>query len=123
VNDHQTVQIDLNHPVFQENLFALSKQDQFRVLSGLHKLKSMTWEQIYRHAGLKLETSQNLIGPHGSPLYSLKIEKDFRALGYREGAWLRFLSLHADYDKNHQKVQVDINHPIFQENLLSYNDC
>jgi hypothetical protein len=38
----ERLRLDLNNPVFQEQLLTLSKQDQLRVLSTLRKLAAMT---------------------------------------------------------------------------------
>lgn len=49
-----TILIDLNSQVFQRDLFALNKQEQTARLSTLKKIRSMTWQQVYVDAGLKL---------------------------------------------------------------------
>ena len=94
----ERLRLDLNNPVFQEQLLTLSKQDQLRVLSTLRKLAAMTWTQVYQDTGLKWELIHSRTGPQGVRLYSLRISKGFRALAYREGNWLRLLSLHPDHD-------------------------
>lgn len=37
------VKLDLNNPVFQKQLFTLSKEEQGNVLRTLRKLSQMTW--------------------------------------------------------------------------------
>lgn len=95
------VQLDLNNPVFQENLFKLPKPEAHSVLSTLRKLASMTWEQVYQDHGLKWEVIHSRPGPGGTRLYSFRLGKGFRALAYRDGAWLRILSLHPDHDSTY----------------------
>jgi hypothetical protein len=51
-----TVQLDLNSPVFQRDLFALGKQEQTALLSTLKRMRAMTWRQVYADSGLKWET-------------------------------------------------------------------
>lgn len=92
------VRLDLNNPVFQRNLFALSKDQQRQVFATLRKLFEMTWEQVYADPGLKWEAIVSRIGPHGGRLYSLRMGKGFRAVAYRQDDWLRILSLHPDHD-------------------------
>ncbi len=92
------LQLDLNNPGFQDELFALSKDEQRSVLDTLRKLSKMTWEELYRDAGLKWEAIVSKIGPGGGRLYSLRIGKGFRAVAFRQDDWLRFLSLHSDHD-------------------------
>jgi len=93
-----TILIDLNSQVFQRDLFALNKQEQTALLSTLKKIRSMTWRQIHVDAGLKWEIIHSRQGPNGQRLYSFRIGRAFRAVAYREGQWLRLLSLHPDHD-------------------------
>ncbi len=92
------VRLDLNNPVFQEMLFRLEKSDQLAVLNTLRKLSDLGWDRIYRDPGLKWEMIHSRAGPRAERLYSFRIGKKFRALAYREGEWLRILSLHPDHD-------------------------
>ncbi len=92
------LQLDLNNPEFQEQLFELGKDGQRSVLNTLRKLSKMTWEGVYRDAGLKWEALASKVGPHGARLYSLRMGKSFRAVACRQDDWLRILSLHPDHD-------------------------
>jgi small subunit ribosomal protein S6 len=49
------VRLDLNNPVFQENLLTLQKQERQAVLDTLNKIRQMTWNQVYRDSGLRWE--------------------------------------------------------------------
>ena len=95
---HQSVRLDLNNPVFQRQLFNLSKSEQHNTLNTLRKLADMTWQQVYTDHGLKWEVIISQIGPRGSKLFSFRIGKGFRGVGYRDRSWLRLLSLHPDHD-------------------------
>jgi len=64
------LRLDLNNPIFQEQLFSLPKQGQAGVLSSLRKLSKMTWEQVYRDAGIRWEVILSRSGPRGQRLYS-----------------------------------------------------
>jgi hypothetical protein len=92
------LKIDLNNPVFQKQLFDLSKKEQRDILNSLRKLSNMDWNQVYQDRGLNWEIINSRSGPLGERLYSLRIGKGFRAVAYREGQWMRFLSLHPDHD-------------------------
>jgi hypothetical protein len=92
------VQLDLNSTAFQRRLFGLEKDQQRAVLTTLRKLLEMTWDQVYRDAGLKWELISSQTGPEGEPVYSLRTGRGFRALAYRDGDWMRFHSLHPDHD-------------------------
>jgi hypothetical protein len=93
-----TVQLDLNSPVFQRDWFGLEKREQTALLTTLKKIRALTWPEVQTDAGLKWEAIQSRRGPDGQRLCSLRISRSFRALAYREGAWLRLLSLHPDHD-------------------------
>jgi len=99
---HQPVRLDLNNPVFQRQLFNLSKIDQRNILNTLRKLANMTWQQVYADYGLKWEAIISQKGPDGKNLYSFRIGKGFRGVAYRVGSWLRLLSLHPDHDSAYQ---------------------
>ena len=92
------MQLDLNNPVFQRQLFALEKEQQWDALRSLRRVSNMTWEQVYRDKGLKWEAISSRVGPHGGRLYSFRMGRGFRAVAYRDGPWLRVLSLHPDHD-------------------------
>jgi len=98
---NQTIRLDLNNPVFQSQLFALPKQDQWKVLRALRKLSYMTWPQVYQDRGLKWEVVFSRKGPQGERLYSFRISKGFRAVAYRDGTWMRLLTLHPDHDSTY----------------------
>ena len=96
----QTVRLDLNNPVFQRQLFRLSKIEQRNILNTLQKLANMTWQQVYADHGLKWETILSKKGLEGNKLYSFRIGKGFRGIAYRDGSWLRLLSLHPEPDSS-----------------------
>ena len=106
---HQPVRLDLNNPVFQRQLFKLSKSEQplgpeqlevegRNILNTLKKLVNMTWQQVYIEHGLKWEAILSKKGPGDKKLYSFRIGSRFRGVAYRDGVWLRILSLHPDHD-------------------------
>ena len=92
------IQLDLNNQEFQANLFALNKPDAWAVFKTLKLLQAMTWEQIQASKGLHWELIQSRQGPGGQRLYSMRISRSCRAVAWRDGAWLRLLSLHPDRD-------------------------
>jgi hypothetical protein len=98
----QAIQLDLNNSVFQKQLFDLPKKGQGDVLGSLKKLMKMNWDQVYADRGLKWEVISSRTGPKGSRLYSFRIGEGFRGVAFREGNWLRILSLHPDHDSAYQ---------------------
>ena len=94
----ELVLLDLNSPDFQRDLFALEKADQLALLSTLKRIREMTWAQVYGDSGLKWEAIHSRQGPNGKRLYSFRATKSFRVVGYRNGQWLKILSLHVNHD-------------------------
>ena len=92
-SDPQPIQLDLNNPVFQRQLFSLQKKDQGKVLGTLRKLMDMNWDQVYSDRGLNWEIILSRTGHRGSRLYSFRIGEGFRGISFREGNWLRILAL------------------------------
>jgi len=92
------IQLDLNNPVFQANLLDLCNNEAWAVLKTLRLLQQMNWEQVQDSKGLRWELIQTRQGANGERLYSLRISRSCRAIAWRDGSWMRFLSLHPDHD-------------------------
>ena len=95
------IRLDLNNLEFQANLLALEKQEAWAVLKTLRLLQSLDWGQLQSSKGLHWELIQSRQGPQGQRLFSLRISRSCRAVAWREGDWLRFLSLHPDHDSTY----------------------
>lgn len=93
-----SIRLDLNNPVFQRQLFELEGKEQLAVLRGFRKLSRMSWDELYTHRGLRWEAISSRKGPGGATLCSLRLSRGFRAVAYRQGDWLRVLTLHPDHD-------------------------
>lgn len=103
-DDRAKVSLDLNNPVFQENLLGLEKSERHAALDTLAKLRRMTWEQVYRDNGLKWEKIGSLKPPPGiDAVYSLRITRSRRATAWREGDTLRLLTIAPDHDATYGK--------------------
>ena len=98
MSDEGPIRLDLKNVVFQRHLFALQPNQQRAVLVTLRKLSRMSWSQVYQDAGLRWEAIVAKPGPEGRRLYSLRLGRSFRAVAFRDGPWLRILSLHPDHD-------------------------
>ena len=96
------IQLDLNNPEFQANLLALSKQEAWALLKTLRMLQAISWEQLQSSKGLRGELIQSRQGPAGQRLDSLRITRSYRAVAWRDGTWLRLLSLHPDHDSTYK---------------------
>jgi len=92
------VLLDLNDPVFQEDLFSLGKEEASRVFFTLRKLKQLSWSEVHKDKGLRWELVQSKRGPGGMRLCTIRITDKICALVCRDGQFMRFLSLHPDHD-------------------------
>jgi hypothetical protein len=52
----------------------------------------------YRHTGFKWEAIQHVRTPNGATAYSFRLSEKVRAIGYRDGDFLRIICLHPDHD-------------------------
>lgn len=98
------LQLDLNNEVFQENWLTLDKSERNRVTDTLRKLRQLTWDQLYRDQGLKWEKVASVKAPTGiDAIYTLRITQSRRASAYRDGNFLRFLTIAPDHDAAYGK--------------------
>ena len=96
------VRLDLNNPVFQEHLLGLQKPERLAALDTLKKIRQLTWVQLYRDNGLKWEKISSVAPPAGvDALYSLRITLSRRCTSYRDGDFIRFLTIAADHDSTY----------------------
>jgi hypothetical protein len=96
------VKLDLNNPMFQENLLDLPKHDRHSAMETLKKLGRMSWNQVYRDHGLKWEKIVGIAPPSdGKAIYSLRITQSRRATAYREGDVMRLRSIAPDHDSTY----------------------
>ena len=98
------VRLDLNNPVFQDNLLTLQKPERHAALEMLHKIRQLTWSQLYRDPGLKWEKITSIRPPQGiDAIYSLRITQARRATAYRDGDFIRLLTIAPDHDATYGK--------------------
>jgi hypothetical protein len=98
------LQLDLNNEIFQENWLTLDKSERNRVTDTLRKLRQLTWDQLYRDQGLKWEKVTSVKPPKGiDAVYTLRITQSRRASAYRDGNFLRLLTIAPDHDAAYGK--------------------
>lgn len=101
---HALVRLDLNNPVFQENLLSLQKAERLAALDTLSKIRQLTWNQLYRDNGLKWEKVFSVKPPPGvDAIYSLRITQSRRATAFRDGDFIRLLTIAPDHDSTYGK--------------------
>jgi len=98
------VLLDLNNPTFQENLFGLQKPERLAALDTLKKILQLNWAQVYRDNGLKWEKVVSVRPPQGiDAIYLLRITQSRRATAYRDGPYMRLLTVAHDHDSTYGK--------------------
>lgn len=101
---HGKIRLDLNNPVFQNNLLTLQKPERHAALDSLNKIRQMTWIQLYRDNGLKWEKISSVKAPKGiDAIYSFRITQSRRATAYRDGDFMRLLTVASDHDSIYGK--------------------
>ncbi len=98
------IRLDLNNPVFQENLLSLQKSERHAALDTLNKIRQLTWNRLYRDNGLKWEKVISVKPPAGvAAIYSLRITQSRRATAFRDGDFIRLLTIAPDHDSTYGK--------------------
>jgi len=88
----------LNNPGFQEVLFRLEATELKQVIASLRRLRELEWTAFYRRQGFHWEAIEHLKAPNDAKVHSLRLSQKIRALAFRDGEFLRFVSLHPDHD-------------------------
>lgn len=98
------VKLDLNNAEFQKQLAGLDKSERNHVRVTCEKLVQLTWNQVYQDHGLKWEKIASVAPPSGvDAFYSLRITRSRRATAYRDGDFIRFLTIERDHDATYGK--------------------
>jgi hypothetical protein len=97
------VRLDLNSPAFQDVVFRLAVAELKQVVSSVGRLRELDWNSLYQHTGYQWEHIGHLKGPGNATVYSLRLGQKIRAIGYRDGDFLRLVSLHPDHDSAYER--------------------
>ena len=95
--------LDLNSPEFQDVFFRLEHDNLKQVVSALRRLRELDWHTLYRHTGFRWEAIEHLKIGGGAKVYSLRLSQRIRAVGLRDGKFLRLISLHPDHDSTYER--------------------
>ena len=87
------IRLDLNLPGLQDDLFNLDANEYRQVAKTFRKIRTMTWDEVYRDHGLRWEAVKNATG-----LYTIRLSRGSRALAIRDGDIMRFIAIHTDHD-------------------------
>jgi hypothetical protein len=78
--------------------FRLEFPELKQVVASRARLRELDRNNLYRHTGYRWEAVEHLKAPNGANVYSLRLSQRIRAIAYREGEFLRLVSLHPDHD-------------------------
>lgn len=99
----QHVRLDLNSPEFLGVFLRLDSADLAQVAASLAQIQKLDWSNVYASKGLRWEAIDYLKAPDGrSSVYSVRLSQKIRALAFREGDFMRFISLHPDHDSAYE---------------------
>ncbi|TAK75296.1 MAG: hypothetical protein EPO11_05650 [Gammaproteobacteria bacterium] len=96
------IKIDMNNPDFQRDFFHLEKNEQVALINSLKKIRQLSWNKLYTDNGLKWEVILSKTTSSGHRIYSFRFSQKYRATAFREGDFLRLLSLHTDHDSTYK---------------------
>lgn len=99
----EPIRLDLNSPEFQDVLLSIEQEELRQVAAALRRLRELDWNALYRHTGFRWEAIRHLKAPNGSTVHSLRFNQRIRGLAYRDGTFLRFVSLHPDHDSAYDR--------------------
>jgi len=97
------VRLDLNNAEFQESFLSLEIAELKQVMASLRRLRGLGWQGLYEHSGFRWEAIAHIRAPNGAKAYSVRLSRRIRAIVYRDGDFLRFISLHADHDSAYER--------------------
>jgi hypothetical protein len=92
------VRLDLNSPEFQDVFFRLGPTELKQVVASLRRLRELEWNTLFTHTGFRWEAVASVKAPNGARVYSLRLSQRVRAIAFRDGDFLRVVSLHPDHD-------------------------
>ena len=100
----QRVRLDLNSPEFLEVFLRLESADLAQVAGTLDQIRKMDWSNVYASKGLRWEAIEHLKAKDGkATVYSVRLSQKIRGLAFREGEFMRFISLHPDHDSAYER--------------------
>ena len=97
------VRLDLNSPELQDVFLGLQPDDLKQVAASLRRLRELDWNVLYRHTGFRWEALEHLKAPNGAKVYSLRLSQRIRAVAFRDGDFLRLISLHPDHNSAYER--------------------
>jgi hypothetical protein len=99
----QRVRLDLDSPEFLDVFLRLDGPTLVQVVASLDRIRRLDWPNVYASRGLHWEAIDHVKAPDGrSTVYSVRLSQKIRALAFRDGEYMRFISLHPDHDSAYE---------------------
>jgi hypothetical protein len=83
--------------------FRLELSELKQVVGSLWRLCELDWNTLYRHTGFQWEAVRHIRTPNGAAAYSLRLSEKIRGIAFRDGDFLRVISLHPDHDSAYER--------------------
>lgn len=97
------VRLDLNSSEFLDVFLRLETAELKQVVASLARIRKLDWQTLYQHRGLKWEAIDHVVTPTGAKAHSVRLSQKVRAIVYRDGEFLAFVSLHPDHDSAYRR--------------------
>jgi hypothetical protein len=97
------IRLDLNSPEFRDVFFRLQTDELKQVVASLRRLRELDWNGLYGHTGFHWGALEHLKAPNGAKLHSLRLSQRIRVVVFRDGDFLRLISLHPDHDSAYKR--------------------
>ena len=96
------IRLDLNSPEFLDVFRRLEATELRQVVASLRRLRELSWNSLYQHKGFRWEAIGSVQAPNGARLHSFRLSQRVRAIAFRDGEFLRVISLHPDHDSAYE---------------------
>jgi len=103
VAPNSRVRLDLNSPEFLSVFLQLPAAELQQVAGALARLAGMDWQAVAASKGLHWEAIDHIPTPNGAKAHSVRLSGRIRAIAYRDGDFLRIVSLHPDHDSAYRR--------------------
>ncbi len=97
------IRLDLNSPEFQDVFFRLQADELKQVVASLRRLRELDWNSLYHHTSFRWEALEHLKAPNGARVDLLRLSQRMRAVAFRDGDFLRLISLPPDHDSAYER--------------------
>ena len=96
------IHLDLNSPEFLDVVLRLEATELKQVVASLRRLRELSWNGLYQHKGFHWEAIGSVQAPNGARVHSFRLSQRVRAIAFRDGEFLRVISLHPDHDSAYE---------------------